>query len=192
MSHRSCLPLWQRCSAPGQLPDDLVQTCQQIFLDYRSAESTVRSLVDHLTKRSGNQKETSAHLAYMIYETPAEYFSGIACLADQFTDLRAPFSDIQLIKVAAETPFSTRTFSIFGWSDRLLENYLHARILWSENATLYSLPIHGRAASIYGRGQRLRYWASRLRTSREGIGIADLRNRRSRIGTHGFGVRSSR
>ena len=126
------------------------------------AQTTVRLLYDDLMRRRGNLKQTSAHLAYMIYETPAEYFSGDACLADQFTDFRAPFSDTKLIEVAAETPFSTRTFSIFRRPDRLLENYLHARILWSENADLYGFPIHGRRGSIYGRGQRTRYLLSRF------------------------------
>lgn len=145
----------------GQYPATLPGECMSMFREDVPAWETMTALKERLSARYGDVRSTAAHLGYLAYETPAEYFSGEASIADQYVDFRTPFCDRDVVDFAFSSNLSTLTFSRFGsyGKDGLAKNYLPAHLVAS-NEALAQWPIHGKPLDVFTGRKRTRYVTS--------------------------------
>jgi asparagine synthetase B (glutamine-hydrolysing) len=147
----------------GQWPESLPAMCSEIFVRGDDAMEAMHTLRTQLEHTRGNQRASAAHLAYMTYEVPPEYFAGEASIADQFGDFRSPFCDPQIVELAHTTSLSTLGLSKFalGSHDNLRENYLPAALILS-NAHVSGARIHGKPVQVYARRARSAFEVYRI------------------------------
>lgn len=149
----------------GEFPPDLQQDCDAVFADADMAFTAMSSLKANLMERYGDLRSSAAHIGYLAYETPAEYFAGEASIADQYVDFRTPFCDRDVVEFAFSSALSTLTFSRFGrrGKDNLAKNFLTANLV-STHDRLSEWPIHGRSLQVFAQRKRAHYIASAVRT----------------------------
>ncbi len=146
----------------GRMPDELDQTCTDIFQHPSRALDAMDQLRADLERKHGDPRTTAAHLGYMSYVVPAEYFAGEACIVDQFGEFRSPFCDPHVVEFAHSTRHSTLGLSKFARDaqDELLKNYLPAALI-AANARVASCRIHGKPVHVYAERDRLAFEAYR-------------------------------
>ena len=157
----------------GGLPGDLPETARSIFASPGKCISHIEAVRDYIVANFGDPMQTPAHLGYLTYVTPAEYFSGEGALADNFFDYRSPFLDREVLKLAWSFNLGTlgnSRFQMQGPPRNRRKNYLHAcliaanpvmarqlmqgRPIWAYTAN--SAPLYYLVSGIYQLRRRLR------------------------------------
>jgi asparagine synthetase B (glutamine-hydrolysing) len=134
----------------GRTPCNLLATIAAAF---HQADPCYKHICDVLAQLQTDQGDLSlplAHLNYMVYYVPAEYFSGEATIAGQYVDFRSPFCDPEIIDLAFRIPLSTLKLSRFlsNRKNNRQKNFLPARLI-SSHPRLAALKIHGRPTAAY-------------------------------------------
>jgi len=130
----------------GKFPNDLPRLAGSIFNTSQQCVENIEAVRKHIVARYGDPTRTPAHLGYLTYEVPAEYFAGEAALAEIFFDYRTPFCDQEILNLAWSFNLSTLGRSKFGADgpppNRRM-NYLHACLIGT-NPIVARQPIQGR------------------------------------------------
>ena len=145
----------------GRFPAELGDQCNEIFENPSAAQARLEVLRDRVEARYGDVTKTSAHIGYLTYEVPPEYFAGEACLADNFGDFRTPFCDRDVVDLAYSTHLSSLEFSRYGHGKHgnLEKNYLVANLINSDSRVA-AVPIQRRPVNAFARGNRAGYFAA--------------------------------
>ncbi len=111
----------------------------------------------------GDPVDAETHLSYLSYEIGPKYFEGEASLASNYLIFRAPYWDMDLIKLSYEIEYSTLKFSRFlrKKKDSYRENVMQANVI-SATPFLNKVSINGIPLSFFARDNREFYQIGRL------------------------------
>ena len=145
----------------GGYPDSLEALAREAFVEPDIAVEGMAALRSDLEDRYGTVTETPAHIGYLTYEAPAEYFAGEACLADNFGDFRTPFCDRELVGFAYSTHLSSLRFSRYRKGDygNRHKNYLVANLVGADRRVA-AVPVQRRPVSAFASGSALHYFTA--------------------------------
>jgi len=134
----------------GRTPSNLLATIAAVFNQEAQCYKHVCEVLTQLRTEEGDLSQPIAHLNYMVYYVPAEYFAGEAMIADQYLDFRSPFCDPEIIDLAFRIPLSTLTLSTFlsNRKNNRQQNLLTARLV-SSHPRLAKLNIHARPTAVF-------------------------------------------
>lgn len=129
---------------------------------YPAFEHRISEKVRWLGERFGKLNIPESYLSYLVYEVAPRYFAGEAAVAGNYTLLRSPFWDPEIIQLAYDIEAGTLGFSeSLAQKDRYLERVLQARLICSKS-TYASIPIDGIPLTMYARNSKLRYRFNRF------------------------------
>lgn len=135
----------------GSLPRDLGDTARAMFVSPERCVQHIEAVRDFIVTNFGDPMQTPAHLGYLTYVTPAEYFSGEGALADNFFDYRTPFTDREILKLAWSFNLGTlgnSRFRMQGPPRNRRKNFLHACLI-SANPVMARQLMQGRPLWAY-------------------------------------------
>jgi hypothetical protein len=102
--------------------------------DYDSFEGYIHEKLDSLRNSFGDFRSTDHHLSYIIYVLSTQYFCGEFRMADNFTTVRVPSWDSEIIDLSFSIAKSTLSFSEFseytrgGIDEMVLQSYLLSKL----------------------------------------------------------------
>ena len=111
------------------------------FIDY------VQSKVETLEKEFGPADDTTHHLSYIVYPLSNSHFGGELSLADNYTTIRVPAWDIEVIELAFSISHSTLCFSQFKPGVKRgsrSEMVLQSRLFQDLAPEIYKVPVNGK------------------------------------------------
>jgi len=102
----------------------------------------IYDVLQDLTTKYGELNVPESYLSYLIYEVTPNYFAGQAAIADNYSTLRSPYWDADIIQLSYEIEYSTLGFSesLFK-KDKYRECVLQAYLMQS-NKTFSKVPFH--------------------------------------------------
>jgi asparagine synthetase B (glutamine-hydrolysing) len=113
-----------RGNVPSIISSDMMDTIQsgelrlnKVFFSeafgekYGEFEQHIRASLERLTERHGELNDPASYLRYLVYEAAPKYFGGEYALAREFTALRSPFWDSEIISLAFGIEYGTLGFS---------------------------------------------------------------------------------
>ena len=93
----------------------------------------ITEAIEYIRSTYGEPTKPECHLSYLVYEVAPKYFGGEAAIAGNYTVFRAPYWDIDLIRLAYETEYSTLRFSRFSEKkDTYRENVMQASVITTD------------------------------------------------------------
>lgn len=148
--------------APEQLDN---KYWKSVFLkNYNDFEKCINQSLEALKSKYGDFSSSSHHLSYIIYELSTKYFSGELSVADNFTTVRVPSWDKEIIKLSYSIEQSTLSYSQFlpknkrGKRDEMiLQSYIFKKLA----PPYFNIPINGKKPSDILSGN-MRYQLKRL------------------------------
>lgn len=139
------------------------ESYQKMFGDkFVLFQKHVENCLQNIISLYGKPIDPETHLSYLTYEIGPKYFGGEASLANNYVIFRAPYWDIDIIRLAYETEFSTLSFSRFlsGKKDSYRENLMQSIVL---NETHFrKIPIKGIPLFFHASGNKKLYNIGRL------------------------------
>ena len=98
--------------------------------NYASFEEYTRESLHRLEKAYGPISHPEPYMSFLIYEVSPKYFAGEHAIASNFTTLRSPYWDDDIISLAYEISFSTIGFSeSLPEKDKYFEAVLQANLI---------------------------------------------------------------
>jgi len=111
--------------------------------NYDSFEGYIRHSLDRLEEVYGPLNQPEPYMSFLIYEVSPKYFAGELAIASNYTTLRSPYWDDDIISLPYEISFGTIGFSeSLPLKDKYLEAVLQANLI-KTNKKLSRLLIRG-------------------------------------------------
>jgi asparagine synthetase B (glutamine-hydrolysing) len=161
----------------GPVPDIISPAMEQIFMTgekvvneelYRAVygdqfgdfANHVDGVLARLEDVHGEFSLPEAHLSFLVYEVASNHFVGETFIANNYSTIRVPYWDTDIIRLAYEIEYSTLTFSMFlpTRRDPYRENLLQA-YLFQRNPEFAKLPIYDVPPTLRSENGKLRYYA---------------------------------
>jgi asparagine synthetase B (glutamine-hydrolysing) len=120
----------------------------------------ISDVLDKLEDMHGRLNLPEAHLSFLIYEVAPHHFIGETFIANNYSTIRVPYWDTDIIRLAYEIEYSTLTFSMFlpikrdPYRENLMQAYLFQR-----NPEFAKLPIYDVPPTLRSENGKLRYYA---------------------------------
>jgi len=126
-------------------------------INYGFFEEHIRDSLDRLEKTYGPISQPEPYMSFLIYEVSPKYFAGEQGVASNYTTLRSPFWDDEIISLAYEISLSTLGFSeSLPQKDKYLEAVLQANLI-KTNRELSKLLIGGIPLNAFSVNNKLIY-----------------------------------
>lgn len=130
--------------------------------NYGSFEEYIRDSLGRLEKTYGPISQSEPYMSYLIYEVSPKYFAGEHAIASNYTALRSPYWDDEIISLVYEISFSTIGFSeSLPLKDKYLEAVLQANLIRT-NKELSKLTLRGIPIYAYSINNKFIYGLLRL------------------------------
>lgn len=114
--------------------------------DFNKFEQYIYQVVQNLQIKYGKLNAPESYLSYLIYETTPKHFAGEAAIANNFTTLRSPYWDTDIIKLSYEIMYGTLSFSEFlskkdKYRERVLQGFLIQNNKYFSDIPIYEIPL---------------------------------------------------
>jgi asparagine synthetase B (glutamine-hydrolysing) len=130
--------------------------------EYFLFEQHIGERIQWLSERFGTLSIPESYLSYLVYEVAPRYFAGEAAVANNYTQLRSPFWDPEIVRLAYDIDAGTLGFSeSLRQKDKYLECVLQARLI-SSKRKYADLPINGIPIAAYARNSKPLYQFNRF------------------------------
>ena len=130
--------------------------------EYSLFERHISERIRWLSERFGNLSIPESYLSYLVYEVAPRYFAGEAAVASNYTQLRSPFWDPEIVQLAYDIEPGTLGFSeSLTQKDKYFERVLQARLIGSKREYA-NLPINGIPLAAFARNSKMLYHFSRF------------------------------
>jgi asparagine synthetase B (glutamine-hydrolysing) len=101
---------------------------------YGYFEEHIRNSLSKLEKAYGPISHPEPYMSFLVYEVSPKYFAGEHAIASNYTTLRSPYWDDEIISLAYEISFSTIGFSeSLPKKNKYLEAVLQANLIKTNN-----------------------------------------------------------
>jgi asparagine synthetase B (glutamine-hydrolysing) len=115
--------------------------------DYDVFEEYIKNSQGRLESAYGPLNQAEPYMSFLIYEVSPKYFAGEHAIASNYTTLRSPYWDDEIISLVYEISFSTIGFSeSLPLKDKYLEAVLQANLIKTNKEiskfTLRGVPIY--------------------------------------------------
>ena len=151
----------------------------QIIIDNKKYNKILKSELNlfnkHILKtfekikdKYGVNKNGATELLFSSYELYPKYFGGEVAIASNYFTYRAPYFDIDVLKLAYETEYSTLSFSPNHIKDsRIQKNNYYKKYFMQTNVVCSnqqhrSTYFHGVPISLYANGNKITYRINRF------------------------------